>query len=178
MRLRTLTAAIVLSAGPALAQPAAPTAPNPFGAPTRTSTNHLTVEASVSTTSVAPGSTVGVTVDVTPRRTMHLYAPGKHDYQVVGLTIAPQPWLSTQPTKYPPSEIYHFEPLDEKVEVYSKAFRLTRDVTVLSTAEARKALAGRTSVTLTGALEYQACDDKVCYAPAKVPVTFTLTVKP
>ena len=56
---------------------------------------------------------------------MHLYAPGKHDYQVVQLTIDPQPWLRLQATAYPSSEIYHFKPLDERVEVYAKPFRLT-----------------------------------------------------
>ena len=49
---------------------------------------------------------------------MHLYAPGKHDYQVVQLTLDPQPWLRVHETRYPPSEIYHFKPLDERVEVY------------------------------------------------------------
>lgn len=166
---------VALWACPVAAQPDKP-APNPFGAPTRASTNHLTVESAVNRTSVAPGDKVSVSVDVTPRRTMHVYAPGKHDYQVVTLAIADAPWLSVQPTKYPPSEIYHFEPLDERTEVYSKPFTLTREVTLLSTPEARKALAGRTSVTLAGTLEYQACDDKVCYAPAKVPLSFTLTL--
>lgn len=167
---------VVLWACPVAAQSDKP-APNPFGAPTRASTNHLTVESAVNRTSVAPGDKVSVSASVTPRRTMHVYAPGKHDYQVVTLVIADAPWLSVQPTKYPPSEIYHFEPLDERTEVYSKPFTLTREVTVLSTPEARKALAGRTSVTLAGTLEYQACDDKVCYAPAKVPLSFTLTLK-
>ena len=32
-------------------------------------------------------------------------------------------------------------------------------------------------VKLTGKLEYQACDDKVCYAPTRVPVSFELAVK-
>ena len=32
-------------------------------------------------------------------------------------------------------------------------------------------------IKLSGRLEYQACDDKVCYAPTKVPVSFALTVK-
>jgi hypothetical protein len=31
-------------------------------------------------------------------------------------------------------------------------------------------------VTVSGTLEYQACDDKVCYAPAKVPLSLTLDV--
>ena len=42
----------------------------------------------------------------------------------------------------PPSEIYHFKPLDERVEVYQKPFRLVQDVTILATPEAQKLLAG------------------------------------
>jgi hypothetical protein len=36
----------------------------------------------------------------------------------------PQPWLRPHETRCPPSEIYHFKPLDERVEVYSKPFQL------------------------------------------------------
>ena len=151
--------------------------PNPFGDPTRASTPHLTVESSLSHTTAAPGTRLTVTVQVTPRRTMHVYAPGKHDYQVVALTIDPQPWARLEPTKYPPAEKYFFAPLNETVEVYSAAFRLTRELTVLDTAEARKALAGQSSLTIAGRLEYQACADKVCYSPSKVPVNFALTLK-
>jgi hypothetical protein len=142
------------------------------------STRHLTLKASLSDTVAAPGSRLSLVATVTPRATMHLYAPGKHDYQVVQLTIDPHPLLRVHETTYPPSEIYHFKPLDERVEVYSKAFRLTRDVTVLATPEAQKQLAGMETLTLTGALEYQACDDAICFNPARVPLTFTVTVKP
>ena len=61
--------------------------------------------------------------------------------------------------------------------MYSKPFRLTRELILLDTPEARKALAGQKSVTVSGRLEYQACDDKVCYSPSKVPVSFVVTVK-
>ena len=108
---------------------------------------------------------------------MHVYAPGKHDYQVVALTLDPQPWARVEPTKYPPSETYYFAPLNETVEVYSSPFRLTRELTILDTPEARKVLAGQTSVTVSGRLEYQACDDKVCYSPSKVPVSFAVALK-
>ncbi|MGE0463151.1 MAG: protein-disulfide reductase DsbD domain-containing protein [Vicinamibacterales bacterium] len=170
---RLLLALLVTAVGTA----AFAQAPNPFGDAVRTSTSHLTVESSISRLSAAPGDRLTVTLDVTPRRTMHVYAPGKHDYQVVGLSIEAQPWLRAEPTKYPPSEMYHFEPLNETVEVYSKTFRLAREVTILETAEAKKALAGQSSVTIAGQLEYQACDDKVCYSPTKVPVRFTVTLK-
>ena len=111
------------------------------------------------------------------KRGMHVYAPGKHEYQVIGLSIDPQPWLRVAATRYPPSKIYEFVPLNERVEVYSTPFSLQRDVTILTTAEARKSLAGRTSVTVSGRVEYQACDDKVCYAPRTVPVEWKLDLK-
>ena len=73
---------------------------------------------------------------------MHVYAPGKHDYQVITVKLDPQPWLKVAPTAYPPSEIYHFKELDEKVETYGKPFKLVQDLTILDTAAAKKALAG------------------------------------
>jgi AhpC/TSA family/Disulphide bond corrector protein DsbC len=143
----------------------------------RSQTAHLSVTASISDVIVAPGERVSVVFTVNPRPGMHVYAPGKHDYHVVKLHVDPQPWLRVHDTRYPPSEIYHFKPLDERVEVYSKSFRLVQDVTVLATQEMQKTLATMANITIAGALEYQACDDRVCYNPARVPFTFTLPVK-
>jgi len=142
----------------------------------RADTMHLTVLSSISATDATPGGRVSLAFDITPKKAMHVYAPGKHDYQVIAVKIDPQPWMKVAPTTYPPSEIYHFKELDEKVETYGKPFTLVQDITVLNTAAAKKALAAA-PVRLTGKLEYQACDDKVCYAPTRVPVTFELAVK-
>jgi hypothetical protein len=138
---------------------------------------HLTLVSSINATDVTPGRSVTLAFDVTPKRNMHVYAPGKHDYQVIAVRIDPQPWLKVQPTTYPASEIYHFKELDEKVETYGKPFTLKQDVTILDTPAAKKALAGSSSVKISGRLEYQACDDRVCYAPQRIPVSFALTVK-
>ena len=78
---------------------------------------------------------------------------------------------------YPPSEIYFFKELNEKTETYSKPFKLVQEVTILATPEAQKLLAASPTVKVSGRLEYQACDDKVCYAPTKVPFSFALDVK-
>lgn len=144
--------------------------------PKRSDTMHLTVNTSISDAEVSAGEKISVTFDITPKRGMHVYAPGKHDYQVIAVKIDPQPWMKVAPTTYPPSEIYHFKELDEKVETYGKPFTLVQDVTVLKTAAAKKALAA-SPLKLSGTLQYQACDDKVCYAPTKIPVSFDLTVK-
>lgn len=146
------------------------------GKPLRNDTMHLTVHASISSTTVTPGKPVSLSFDVTPKRNMHVYAPGKHDYQVITVKVDPQPWLKVQAPKYPPSEIYHFKELDEKVETYGKPFTLVQEIAILDTPEARKALTAG-PVKLSGRLEYQACDDKVCYAPQRIPVSFALTVK-
>jgi hypothetical protein len=143
----------------------------------RADTMHLTVLSSISAADVAPGQKVTVALDITPKKLMHVYAPGKHDYQVIAIKIDPQPWLKTLPTSYPPSEIYHFKELDEKVETYGKPFKLVQDLAILATPEAKKALAASPTVKVSGRLEYQACDDRVCYAPTRVPVSFTLNVK-
>ncbi len=147
------------------------------GAPVTTETSHVTVRASVTDTTVAPGERLSIVAEVSPRPSMHVYAPGKHSYQVVRLVVDAQPWLRVHETTYPASEIYHFKPLDERIAVYAKPFRLTRDVTIQATPEMQKALAGMPTIALTGALEYQACDDKLCYNPTRVPFTFTLTTK-
>ncbi len=87
-------------------------------------------------------------------RNIHVYAPGKHTYQVVNVEVASRPWLRVKPTSYPPSTIYHFKPLDERVAVYSKPFQLDprgRDpVEHLRSAES--ALTGRTTVMLDATL--------------------------
>jgi len=145
-------------------------------APVRNDTMHLTINTSISTAEIAPGGKLALSFDIIPKRGMHVYAPGKHDYQVIAVKLDPQPWMKLPPTTYPPSEIYFFKELDEKVETYGKPFTLVQDISVLNTPAAKKALAAG-PVKLSGRLEYQACDDKVCYAPTKVPVSFALTVK-
>jgi len=145
-------------------------------APVRNDTMHLTVNTSISAAEIAPGQKLSLSFDITPKRGMHVYAPGKHEYQVIAVKLDPQPWMKVPATTYPPSEIYFFKELDEKVETYGKPFTLVQDITVLNTAAAKKALAA-SPIRLSGRLEYQACDDKVCYAPAKIPVSFALTVK-
>jgi hypothetical protein len=45
------------------------------------------------------------------------------------------------------------------------------------TPEAEKALAQLDTLTLSGTLDYQACDDRLCFEPVSVPLSFTLEVK-
>lgn len=144
------------------------------GPVTTLETEHLMVTAAVSQESVAPGERFSLVFDITPRRGVQVYAPGKHTYRIVRFTLDPQSWLQPHPVTYPKSEVYHFAPLDEFVEVYQRAFTLVQDVTVTQSPQLGDAVAAGSSVRLSGRLEYQACDDKLCYMPKTVPVTWTI----
>src|SRR5437667_284394 len=110
---------------------------------------------------VAPGNRFSIAFDVTPKPRIHVYAPGASGYRVVGVTITPQPFVRVLPLEYPKSEIYFFKPLNERVPVYAKPFTLVQELVLEGHPEAQAALRGKDSVTVTGALDYQACDDQV-----------------
>lgn len=63
------------------------------------------------------------------------------------------------------------------MEVFQKPFRLTQDVAFDTSPDARKALASVGTVSITGTLEYQACDDRTCYISKSVPVTYSVKVR-
>ena len=144
---------------------------------TQVSTAHLDLRTYPSDASVALGTRFSLALDVAPKRGMHVYAPGATGYRVVALNITPQPHVRTQPLRYPASEIYHFVPLNERVAVFQKPFTLLMEVVPEATAEARKAFAGRSELVITGTLEYQACDDKICYNPVSVPLSWKVAME-
>jgi hypothetical protein len=140
-------------------------------------TEHLDLRAYPSDSSVSHGTRFSLVVDVTPKRGMHVYAPGATNYRVVALKVEQQPHLRTMPLRYPASEIYHFKPLDERVPVYQKPFTLMVEVIPEATAEARKSLAGTKELVITGTLEYQACDDRLCYNPMSLPLLWRVALR-
>jgi len=145
---------------------------------TQISTNHLQLKTYPTDSVVALGSRFSLALDIAPGRGMHVYAPGAMGYRVIGLTIASQPFVRTLPMRYPASEIYVFKPLNERVPVYQKPFTLVQDVIPEVTPEAQAAFRGKNSLTITGTLEYQACDDKLCYNPTSVPLSWTVALTP
>ena len=46
------------------------------------------------------------------------------DYRMISFKIDPNAVVMMRPLQYPESEIYHFAPLDERVPVFQKPFRL------------------------------------------------------
>jgi peroxiredoxin len=145
---------------------------------TKVSGGHIEVMTYPSDTIVAPGNVFSLVLDIIPGAGAHVYAPGAKSYRVIKVDIAPQPYLRVLPLKYPASQLYNFKPLNERVPVYEKPFTLVQDVVLEGTLPAQALLRGKTSITVDGTLEYQACTDKICFNPDSVPLSWTLTLRP
>jgi peroxiredoxin len=145
---------------------------------TKVSTEHLDVSTYPSDAAVAPGNRFSLALDIRPKRGMHLYAPGASGYRIISLSIAEQPFVRMLPLRYPASEIYFFKPLNERVPVYQKPFTLVQEIILEGQPAAQAAFKGRDSLTLSGTLDYQACDDKLCFNPASIPLSWTVSMRP
>ena len=146
-------------------------------AATKVSGTHLDLTTYPSDAEIAPGNRFSLVLDVNPGAGIHVYAPGAKGYRAIALNIAPQPGIRVLPVQFPASQTYFFKPLNEHVAVYQKPFTLVQEVILEGTQQAQAALRGKENMTLTGTLHYQACDDKQCFNPASVPLSWTLTLR-
>jgi thioredoxin:protein disulfide reductase len=141
-------------------------------APAPSAVQHVVATAGSNAASASAGATaIELWVDVTPKPAIHVYAPGARDYQIVSLVMTPQRGLTFGKATYPAGTPMAFPGIAERVPVYQKMFRITQPLTL-----ARTVSAGQT-LKIAGAVNYQACDDRVCFPPASLPVKWTLEVK-
>ncbi|MBI1873677.1 MAG: redoxin domain-containing protein [Acidobacteria bacterium] len=147
-------------------------------AATKISTDHLEITTYAGDATVAPGERTALVIEVRPRPRIHVYAPDASGYRSVTLTMVPEPLVRVLPIQFPRSEIYFFKPLNERVPVYQKPFTLLQELVLEVTPQAEAAFRSRKGLTIGGTLEYQACDDKICFNPVAVPLSWTLSVTP
>jgi DsbC/DsbD-like thiol-disulfide interchange protein len=142
-------------------------------------TQPLTLATSVSPGTIVPGRKVTLTLDVTPKPKVHVYAPGQDGYIAITATLDKNPLVATaDKPKYPASEKLVLPELNETQLVYSKPFRITQQIAIAVTPDAKKRAAAGETVTLAGTVRYQACNDVICFPPKTVPVTWTITLAP
>jgi DsbC/DsbD-like thiol-disulfide interchange protein len=133
-------------------------------------TYHLTIKTSTIARSAKPGSRISLFLDITPKPKMHVYAPGQKNYIPVSIAVGEDARIKPHPAVFPAAEKYFFKPLNETQLVYSKPFRIVQDVTLAEPVDSYT----KSTLTITGTVRYQACDDEICYLPKTVPVAWTL----
>jgi len=145
---------------------------------TSVSTEHVDVKTFPTDEAVAPGNRFAIALEMTPKHGVHVYAPGAGSYRVVGFTMLPQQFVRPLPMKYPASEIWFFKPLNERVPVYQRTFTLVQEFVLDGQAPARAALRDQKFLKIAGTLDYQACDERLCYNPVSVPLSWMMALKP
>jgi hypothetical protein len=145
---------------------------------TRISASHLELTTAVTDQTVAPGTHFAIVIDVKPAKRVHVYAPGVVGYKPITLRLEPQAGILVRNTHFPQAEDFYFKPLQEHVAVYEKPFRIVQEVAIDASADGLRALAGRDRVTISGTLDYQACDDRVCFVPQSVHLSWTVRLRP
>ena len=117
--------------------------------------------------SATPARSWTVRVDVTPAAGIHVYAPGNDNYIAVALSLNLPEAVRSTTAVYPPGEPYVFGETKEVVRVYQRPFRITQSISL-------QGAGAKPPATLSGALRYQACTDKVCFPPQTEPFTVAL----
>ena len=140
-------------------------------------THHLKLATSASSTWVHPNQRVTLSVDIALEPKMHLYAPGVAGYLAVEWKMQNIPSARFEPVKYPASREIRLPVINEVVPVYVDSFRLTADMLTGYESQIRPQLNAQGELVLRGTLRYQACDDRMCYLPATVPLEWRFSFR-
>jgi peroxiredoxin len=140
---------------------------------------HLQLSVGQSDRMAVPGNLVTLTAEVQLPADVHVYAPGTKGYKPVQLTIDPTPEFETRQASYPPAKTLYLKAIQERVPVFENSFRIRQELKVNSMAEFSGALGAEgKKVTVKGRLDYQACDSKICFLPASVPLEWQFQIVP
>ena len=138
---------------------------------------HVALTSYLTDQTAAPGTHFSAVVDATPSARVHVYAPGVSGYIPVAITIDPQPGLVVREAQFPKADDFFFKPLHEHVAVYQRRFRIVQDLEIDPGPASAAALTGMPHMTIRGAFRYQACDERVCFNPQSVPLTWTIALR-
>jgi hypothetical protein len=140
---------------------------------------HLELALELSDRAGIPGTRVTLATEVRLPDDVHVYAPGVQGYKPIKLVIDPIPEVELKPPAYPQSKTLYLPVIKEQVPVFEGTFRITQDVKVSSSSAfwGSVPMEGKT-LSITGRLEFQACDKTMCYLPTSVPVRWEFGVFP
>lgn len=132
----------------------------------------LVTGASVDPVAIRPGGTAPVQFlfRVNPGLHINSHTPTSKLLVPTSVEVQLPAGLKFARMEYPAGREFTVAFSDEKLDVY------TGDVEVDGTLQAARALKPG-SYNVGGVLHYQACNDRQCFPPRKLPLSFTVTVK-
>jgi hypothetical protein len=153
-----------------------------FGSPLNTrqtmlDQDHLTIRYYPSADSASPGTRISLIVEIQIRDKVHLYAPGVRGYLPLKWTLKPSAELIFHPVTYPKSKVLYLPVIKEQVPIFEGKIRLLQDITIANAPNLLRALDSNKELGIEGTLQYQACDDKMCYLPQTVPLRWVIKIQ-
>lgn len=148
------------------------------GAHVTKQTRQLELSTSASTDSIATGEHVALVIDISLNPEMHVYAPGVEHYIAIDWEIADLEAAKAQPVTWPKPETLHLDAINETVPVFTGQFRIVREIVFAPDTKLKSLANEKGEITIHGTLKYQACDDRMCYFPASVPLEWTFKYQP
>ena len=140
---------------------------------------HLQLALEQSDRTGVPGTHITIVAEVRLPPDVHVYAPGTQGYKPIKLVIDPIPEIELKPAVFPPSKALYLPAIKEQVPVFEGTFRISQDAKVSSSSSFWGSVPNEGKIlTITGKLEYQACDKTTCYVATSVPVKWQLQVFP
>ena len=142
---------------------------------------HLRLTLGQSDRTVVSGSRLNLNAEIELPPDVHVYSPGVTGYKPIQLVLHRSGGIEIEPAIYPSSKTLYLEAIKEQVPVFEGKFRITQDVTVTPSKPAdalRSLVSAQRSISISGQLKYQACDQTVCYSPTSVPVSWQLQIIP
>jgi len=138
---------------------------------------YLEVLTGATETRLYPGNPFTLFVDIKPQPGVHVYAPEVTEYQGVAVTMEAQPYLRLRGVQYPPSVRLAIPLLNESVAVYDRPARISVEAALGTRFELQPILAAGETLEIRGTLALQACDDRVCYAPEEIPLSWSFDLQ-
>ena len=142
---------------------------------------HLRLTLGQSDRTVVSGSRVNLSAEIELPPGVHVYSPGVTGYKPIQLILHSSGRIEIEPAIYPSSKVLYLEAIKERVPVFEGKFRIAEDVRVTFSKVRdglRSFVSSEKTISITGDLKYQACDQSICYPPTSVPVKWQLQVLP
>ena len=139
---------------------------------------HISLKLQQSDQTAFPGSRLTLMVDLDLPPGLHVYAPGAKGYIPIEANLDSAPELKLDATIYPQPKMLFLPAIKETAPVFGGKFRIAQDVTISADRSFSSSLGQGKTISIKGQLKYQACDEKICYAPVSTPLNWDVQVVP
>jgi DsbC/DsbD-like thiol-disulfide interchange protein len=133
-------------------------------------TSHLSLATEVSNPVARQFQVLRLRLKVKLKPGMHVYAPGAKGYKVVQWDMEPSAAYTMRKVQFPPPKELYLAAIQERIAVYEGEFGMDAELALRGNKEASSLLDAAGNLDIAGTFTYQACDDKTCFLPVKVPV--------